>query len=112
MKKFHYELSHEDIETFLCTLTVCLNIRMDGTSDCQHLINCACCESAIEKLENCQLNMTPNELRMMSVSLNVANMILNGTLDANYEEKKLCTNYIFSINRLMPIFDDIFADAL
>lgn len=108
MKNFEYSFSDSDIKTLLCTLSVMPLVRPDGVSDTQQSINDSCCASAIEKLTAARTDFQPNEIRVMSASLILSDMILKGDIEAYAEIKKTLSPYIFSINRLLPIFISIF----
>lgn len=109
MKNFVHEFSDEDISTLLCTLSTYSTVNTDDMcGDVQQQINIACCESAIEKLIYKRTDFLPNEVRMMAVSLTVANMALKGQLQVDEKTKKEYYDHLFSINRLHPIFDKIF----
>lgn len=108
MKKFSYSFTESDVKTFLCTLAVMPTIEFEGVSEVQQNINESCCMSAIEKFLNGRTDFHPNEARVMAVSLNLADAILKGEIDAEPEVKKELSQYIFSINKLLPIFRAIF----
>lgn len=108
MKNFNYSLTNSDINTLLCTLSIMPTIEVDGVTDVQHDINTSCCLSAIEKLLNQRTDFHPNEVRVMAVSLSLADAILKDKISTNSETKCKLSQYIFSINRLLPIFDSIF----
>lgn len=108
MKKFKYAFSDMDRDTFICTLTVYIEDFNDlYTTKAQNQINSSASLSAIQKLLKKGTNFTPNEIRMMSVSLMVADMVLKGQLNASDEVKKLFSQHIFTINKLLPIFSKI-----
>ena len=110
-KHFQHDFSPSDIETFLCTLTAYMEIDFDEdiVGKAQNAINVACCKGAMEKLLNLDTKFRPNELRMMAVSLNVADMAMKGQLDVSEEIKSRYYQHVFSINRLLPKFDALFA---
>ncbi len=110
-KHFHHDFSPADIETFLCTLAAYTEIDFDDdiVGEAQNAINVSCCSSAIEKLLNMDINFHPNEIRMMASSLTVADMAMKGQLDVSDEIKNRYYQHVFSINRLLPKFDKLFA---
>ncbi|CAM4368588.1 MULTISPECIES: hypothetical protein [Bacteria] len=108
MKHFNHMFTDDDILTLTCTLTALPLIHMDGVSETQQSINDACCKSALEKLINHQTDIIPNETKVIAVSLIAADMILKGELEVDSSIRELFVPYRFSINRLRPIFEEIF----
>ena len=108
MKNFEYSFSDSDIKTLLCTLSVMPLVRPGGVSGVQQSINDSCRASAIEKLTTAHTDFHPDEIRVMSASLILSDMILKGDIEAYSEIKKMLSPYTFSINRLLPIFISIF----
>lgn len=108
MKNFHYSFSDADIKTLVCTLSVMPLVHLDGVSAPQQAINDSCCASAIEKLTAYRTDFHPNEARVMAVSLKLSNLILKDEIIVDTEIKKTLSPYMFSINRLLPIFSSIF----
>lgn len=105
MKTLEYELTPQDVETFLFALSVFQNYSFDGVPPVQQMINNKCCDRALDKLCTGDTNITPNELRIMSASLSLVSCILQGQIVADDNTKKLCSKYRFSVNELLPIFD-------
>lgn len=83
-------------------------VHLNDVSDIQQSINDSCCASAIKKLTAARTDFHPNETRVMYASLILSDMILKGDIEAYAEIKKVLSPYIFSINRLLPIFISIF----
>lgn len=109
MKNLSHEFLQSDIDTFIFTLELFLSTDMsEYTSEAQQLINESCSYSAIEKLLTHNTEFHPNEIRVMATSLICADMVLKGTLSASDDTRKRCSEYCFSINRLLPIFHSIF----
>ena len=108
MKKFNYSFSDSDVKTLICTLSVMPLVELDGVSDVQQSINDSCCASAVEKLTAFRTDFIPNEVRVMSASLELADLILKGDIEVDSEIKKKLSQYLFSINHLPPIFSSIF----
>lgn len=105
MKKQIYELTNSDIETLLYTLTLIPMFDDLCDSEAQKEINVTCCASAAEKLAYHRDNFTPNEFRVMSASLQLADMITRGQIAADAETKRECSQYIFTVQKLLPVFD-------
>ncbi len=103
MKHFSYAFSSGDVETLKFTLSILPLIDLEEVPPVQQEINNACCVSAMKKLLTHQ-PFSPNEIRVMALSLIIANMILKNELDVDSSMKSQCTSYIFSINHLLPIF--------
>lgn len=108
MKHFNYRLSDGDIETFLFTLSIMPSIKFDGVSPEQEQLNFESCVSAGEKLAARNANVLPDEIRVMAISLEIASLILSGEIDVDDDIKAECSQYRFSINKLLPIFSKIF----
>lgn len=108
MKSFQYSFSDTDIKTLICTLSVMPLVRLDGVSDVQQSINDSCCASAIEKLSSYRTDFHPNEVRVMAASLELSDLILKGDIEASAEIRKTLSQFIFSINRLLPVFASAF----
>ncbi len=108
MKKFNYSFSDTDIKTLVCTLSVMPLIPFDGVSDVQQSINDSCCASAVEKLSSYRTDFHPNEVRVMAASLELSDLILKGEIEASAEIKKTLSQFMFSINRLLPVFVSVF----
>lgn len=107
MKKLVYELTKSDVETLLYTLTLIPKFDNLHDSDAQKSINIACSVRAVEKLAYQRDDFTPNEFRVMSSSLLLADMIIRGQITADAETKRECSQYIFTIQKLLPVFDTV-----
>lgn len=103
MKPVQISLSASDVEVLLFALSIFPSFEFEGVSDAQHEINTCCCISAAEKLAAGK-GLGPNEFRVVSASLELANDICKGDLDADPEILADCKRYLFSINRLCSAF--------
>lgn len=108
MKNFNHTFSESDVKTLVHTLSVMPLVQLEGVSDVQQSTNNSCCSSAMEKLTDSRTDFIPNEIRVMAASLQLADLILRGDIEIELDVKKLLSQYIFSINRLLPIFTSIF----
>lgn len=108
MKKFNYSFSDSDVETLILTLSVMPLVELGDVSSIQQSINDSCCTSAIEKLNSSRTDFIPNESHVMYASLKLADCILKGEIEVDSKTKKKISQYLFSINRLLPIFSSIF----
>lgn len=108
MKHFNYSFTNNDIETLLITLSVLPNIEIDDVSEVQQNINDRCCFSAIDKLSAHDANFHPNEIRVMAVSLMISDQILRNEFVTSQEIKSELSKYMFTINKLLPIFSAAF----
>ena len=107
MKHINYSFSNEDVVTICFTLSILPELELEE-SDEQADINYLLCNSAAEKLSNQQTNISANEFRVIYSSLLAAQMINRGELIVDAELRKECSNYLFSINRLVSAFSKQF----
>ena len=104
MKYISYALSDSDIEVIAFALSILPSLGLEET-EVQADINYQCCCSAMEKLINHDRDISPNELRVIQVSLQVVQHINQGKLDVDNETKRKCNDYLFSVNKLVSAFD-------
>lgn len=104
MKSANYQLTNGDIEVILFALSVLPLLGLEK-SNAQADINQRLCISASEKLINRETDFSSNELRVIFASLNVLQLINQGVYEADPEIKKKCSIYLFSINKLVSVFD-------
>lgn len=105
MKHISYCFSDADIEVITFTLSILPDFDF-GESEVQAEINYQCCLSAGSKLIERSTDITPNEFRVILASLEAAQLITRGELDADPETKKKCNSYLFTINKLVSVFDE------
>lgn len=108
MKHITYSFSDSDIKTILFTLTILPSLELEE-SEVQADINYQCCCSAGEKLINHSDNILANEFRVIYASLQAAQMVNQNELVVDSELKKECINHLFSINKLVSVFDKQFS---
>lgn len=112
MKKFTYQLTHTDIKTILVTLTVMLEklpqLELDELSleEIQYAVKYG--KSVSKKLSNMEEIITNNELSSIHISLQLAYMINQGDVIVDDYSYNLCREYVFDINRLLPVFEVYF----
>lgn len=104
MKHISYSFSCSDIKAILFTLTVFPTLEIGGT-ETQSAINLQCCYSASKKLINRNINLSPNEFRVVHASLLGAQLINQGQIEADAEIRKKCNSYLFTVNKLVSVFD-------
>lgn len=104
MKHISYSFSDSDIEAIAFALTILPSLELEGT-EAQAAINYQCCCSAIEKLFTHDTNIMPNEFRVILASLHAVQLINNGKLEVEQETKQECNNYLFTVNKLVSVFD-------
>lgn len=104
MPTINYSFSESDIETILYTLTILPTLELEDT-DAQASINYQCCLSASEKLSLHRTDILPNEFRVILASLEAAQLINQGGLNVDSKVRKECSNYLFSINKLVSVFE-------
>lgn len=112
MKQFTYELSVSDIKTILATLTVMQNtlpdLELDELSEGEKLQCLVYGNSASERLAKCGNKFPHNELSAIHISLQLADMINQHEVDVDSTSTNICKEYMFDINKLLPIFDRYF----
>ena len=97
MKHISYSFSNSDIEAITFALTVLPSLGIEET-EAQAAINYQCCCSAGEKLLKHDTNIAPNEFRVILASL-------QGELEVDQETKQKCSSYLFTVNKLVSVFD-------
>lgn len=100
----NYKLTATDTKVILFALSVLPAMELEDTEK-QAQLNQICCISAAHKLTTGQNKFTLNEIRVISASLQIVQLINSGELDADSELKSDCARYLFDINRLVPIFE-------
>lgn len=105
MKHISYSFSDSDIETITFALTILPSLETEET-EAQAIINYQCCCSATEKLIKHDTNIMPNEFRVILVSLQAVQLINQGELEVDQETKQKCSGYLFTVNKLVSIFDN------
>ncbi len=105
MKHISYSFSRSDIEVILFTLTVFPTLKIDEPES-QTAINLQCCCSAGKKLINHDINLVPNEFRVIYASLLGAQLINQCEIKVSEDIRKKCNSYSFTINKLLSIFDE------
>lgn len=105
MKHISYSFSNSDIEAITFALTVLPSLELEET-EAQAAINYQCCCSAGEKLltHNAK-NLSPNEFRVILASLQAVQLINQGELEVSQETKQKCISYLFTVNKLVSVFD-------
>lgn len=107
MKKINYNFSNEDVETIIFCLKIIPFVKFDDVNPVQQSINLSLCYSALEKLSARDLEaITPNEVRIMMISIDVAQLIISNQLPYEILEgaDTDLTPYIFSVNKLINGF--------
>lgn len=100
MKHISLELSESDVQTALFTLSFFPSLDL-ADNEMQADINYRCCCSAIEKLADHRLDITPNEIRVIILSIQVAQMICHGEAETDDPELyEQCMQHLFAINKL------------
>lgn len=107
MNRQSFHLSDSDIEAILCALPLVLEIGAD--SPAQEALNTSCCTSAGEKLIAHSPNLSANEIRVISVAITAAVLLLSGkgagfVPNIDSEWKAELSKHLFTLNRLDPIF--------
>lgn len=104
MKHISYSFSDSDIDAITFALTVFPSLELEET-EVQAAINYQCCCSAGEKLIKHDTNIVPNEFRVILASLQAVQLINQGELEVDQETKQKCSSYLFTVNKLVSVFD-------
>lgn len=104
MKHFSYALSDSDINAITFSLTVLPALDFEET-EVQADINDQCCYSAGQKLIMHDPNITANEFRVILAALEAVQLINQGILEVDQEIKKECIGYLFTVNKLLSVFN-------
>ena len=104
MKHISYSFSNSDIEAITFALTILPSLGIEET-EAQAAINYQCCCSAGEKLIKHDTNIVPNEFRVILASLQAVQLINQGELEVDQETKQKCSSYLFTVNKLVSVFD-------
>lgn len=108
MKPVKYQLTSGDIETILCVLSILPSLGLEDT-DVQAEINYQCCISAAQKLTSRNPNLSHNDFRIIFGSLKAAQLIIQGEYEVDAETKKECVDHLFTINKLVSVFEPDFS---
>jgi len=110
---FNHELSVSDIKTLLTTLTVMDEVLpIVDIPELDEFTKLQCSsfgKQAVEHLSDLSTQLSNNELSAIHVSLQIADLINHSDVSVDDYSKKLCSQHIFSINKLLPIFDSLFS---
>lgn len=104
MKHINYSFSDSDIKAITFSLAILPSLGIEET-EAQAAINYQCCCSAGEKLIKHSNDIAPNEFRVILASLQAVQLINQGELEVDAETKKECSNYLFTVNKLVSVFD-------
>ena len=104
-----YALTSSDVNCIINLLPVLCAVELDGVSDAQMALNGSYCESVILKFASGATDFDGNEIKVICTSLQLASMILSGDLDFGDEIYRSCAEHRFEINRLEPIFSEIYS---
>ena len=110
MKKFTYPLSDSDIVTLTNALTVMMNTLPDSDLAPQDVIDNSIYygEQAFYTLSTHNPQISRNQISALFVALQIADGIISGEVPADEESKKICQNSLFSIRKLLSVFEDYF----
>lgn len=104
MKTIEYSFSDSDIDAITYALSILPSLGLEDNA-LQANINYQLCASARSKLIKHDTNILPNELRVISCALQAVQLINQGGLSTDTETKKECTHYLFTVNKLVAVFD-------
>lgn len=110
MKKFTYPLSGDDIVTIMNVLSVMVTVLPDSD-----LVSPASVEQALyygeqvaETLSTHSTRISNNQLATIHLALQIADGIISGDIPADEDSKSKCRNSLFTIRKLLSVFNDYF----
>ena len=113
MKKFTYQFSQDDIKTLTSTLAILIEslpyIDEDILEDDIKALCFRHGTSAIERFFNMESRISNNELSATHISLQYVHGILYGDFPADDSIRKLCSELLFGVQKLLPVFDEHFS---
>ncbi len=104
----NYHLTDADVKTIVFALSIFPSLPKEESA-VQADINNHLCRSAGEKLIKSRSDLNANEFRAIFSSLLAVRLILQGELDVDSETKKECSNYLFSVNKLLSSMEKDFS---
>lgn len=104
MKNIKYSFSDADIEAITFSLSILPSLGLVD-NETQANINYQLCVSAGLKLIKHDANISPNEFRVILASLQAVQLINKNELSVDAETKKQCACYLFTVNKLVSVFD-------
>lgn len=104
MKNIKYSFSDADIDAITYALSILPSLGLEDNA-VQANINYQLCVSAGSKLIKRDTSILPNEFRVISCALQAVQLINQGGLSADEETKQECARYLFTVNKLVSVFD-------
>lgn len=104
MKSIEYSFSNADIEDITFALSILPSLGLES-SKIQADINYKLCVSASSKLINHNVDILPNEFRVILSSLQAVQLINKSELTVDPQTKKDCARYLLTVNKLVCAFD-------
>ena len=103
-------LTVHDIQAILCALPLATYI--DSGSPAQDELTLTACNSIVDKISNQSAAFAPKEILVISSAISTAKQFLSGTLPElsdilEPDEKADLAMYLFTYNRLCPVFDGL-----
>ena len=110
MKKFTYPLSEDDIITIVNALTVMVTVLPDSDLVSPESVDQALYygEQAVISLSTLSTRVSNNQLAAIHLALQIADGIISGDIPADEDSKKKCRNCLFTIRKLLSVFNDYF----
>ena len=110
MKKFTYPLSEDDIITIVNALTVMVTVLPDSDLVSPESVDQALYygEQAVKTLSTLSTRVSNNQLAAIHLALQIADGIISGDILADEDSKKKCRNCLFTIRKLLSVFNDYF----
>ena len=110
MKKFTYSLSEDDIITIVNALTVMVTVLPDSDLVSPESVDQALYygEQAVKTLSTLNTRVSNNQLAAIHLALQIADGIISGDIPADEDSKKKCRNCLFTIRKLLSVFNDYF----
>ena len=110
MKNFNFHLTTSDTKTLIATLTVLPEVLPQIEGILPENFNRALffSETALKKLSNMETRISKNELAAIHLSLCLADMVNRDEVIVDQFVSQLCREHVFGINKLKPLYDELF----
>ena len=110
MTHISYAFNNSDIEAITYALSIVPDLNL-AENETQAEINHQLCYSAAQKLANHDINVTPDEFRIILVALQAAKFIIHGDIEVDPVVRRECNSYFFTINKLLSVFEKQLLDS-
>lgn len=110
MKIKNIQLEESDAQALILALHLLPTLDM-GCSDVQQSINDTICETCIRKISNGDTLFSANEIRILYCAIAAMDEVIRDKYDIPADEQKQYCQYVFNVNKLLPIFESLLPEA-